>query len=487
MAGLSETGFTIKRLQEIIDSYNQKAKELFQDLVPFGDEVDVTANSPLGRIIGVATPSAVDLWEASQDIYSAFDPNSATGIALDNICQFIRVTRLPASSSTVRLKCYGDYNTVIPAGKKVLGNTSKSFSTSTSLTLDGVKAFSQNFSINTVTNSVPYTITITDVNGNVKTCTYTSDGSATSAEISTNLNSQVNSVAGSIVTATLNGETIVVVSDVENDVFTFTCTANLTRVNSTKYVDAVCDEVGAIAQSSNTITIISTPVLGWTSVTNTAATIVGNLGETDDELRERFKNAKYVVGTNTLDSAYSDLISLAGVKDVRIYENDTDATIVALNNLPEHSYMALVMGGDVNEIANTIWKNKPAGIKTHGDTTVSVLDVQGQSRDVKFQQPTEQTVYITVDITNDTEDELYPLDALIQIKQALVDWFVANQAMGKDVRISRLYQPILSVPGFFVAALKIGITASPVGTSNLTINYNQYARTELGNIVINIV
>jgi uncharacterized phage protein gp47/JayE len=481
MAGLTEQGYTIKRLQDIIDSYNQKAKELFQDLVPEGDEVDVTANSALGRIIGVATPAAVDLWEASQDVYSSFDPNSATGIALDNVCQYLRITRLPASASSVTIKCKADYNTTITSGSKVLGSSGKTFTTPTILTMNGVDAFSMDFTINTVANSTDYTITV--VNGTVsQTFTYASDPSATESEIVNGLKTVIDSQASSLFSTVISGGTLSVTSKVEFTTYTFTKSSNINFLKSTKYTTVICDEVGVIEQPANTITQISTPILGWDSVTNPLSAITGRNTETDDELRQRFVDAKYVVGTNTLDALYSDLISLQGVKIARVFENNTETTDSM--GIPEHAFMAIVDGGDTQEIFNTVWKNKPAGIGTHGNTTGSVLDVQNTNRTVKFERPAYTNVYITVDVTYSSADG-WTSDSSLKIKEALVQYFLDNQGLDDDVRISRLYTPINSVQGHYVTSLKIGTSPSPTGVVDLTIAYNRIARTEPSFIVIN--
>src|SRR5574338_661055 len=59
-------------------------------------EVDVSDNSALGRMIGVVSPAQADLWEAMQQVYNSFNPNVATGIALDNIVALSGITRFPA-------------------------------------------------------------------------------------------------------------------------------------------------------------------------------------------------------------------------------------------------------------------------------------------------------------------------------------------------------------------------------------------------------
>ena len=89
-------------LFEIIENLKTKAVELFQDLVPEGEVVNVGDNSALGRMIGIISPSLADAYESSQQVYDAFNINAATGVALDNLTALGGVARAPASSSVCK-------------------------------------------------------------------------------------------------------------------------------------------------------------------------------------------------------------------------------------------------------------------------------------------------------------------------------------------------------------------------------------------------
>ena len=93
MAGLSNTGFTTKRLPEVVTEDKARAVTVFQDQLEPGDVVSTDDSSVIGRLVALASPSEADLWEAAQQVYSAFDANSATGISLDNM---ILLSGIPA-------------------------------------------------------------------------------------------------------------------------------------------------------------------------------------------------------------------------------------------------------------------------------------------------------------------------------------------------------------------------------------------------------
>src|ERR1700745_3709855 len=107
MAGISLTGFSIKRLPDIISDLQGAANSIFSDLVPEGDTVDTGPNSALGREIGLISPSIADLWEAAQEIYDSFNINAATGIALDNLVALGGLTRLQPTGSVAPLLLAG--------------------------------------------------------------------------------------------------------------------------------------------------------------------------------------------------------------------------------------------------------------------------------------------------------------------------------------------------------------------------------------------
>lgn len=478
MAGLTDSGFVIKRLAEILADDRALAVQLFQDLVSPGQNVDTSDSSALGRLISLAAPSEADLWEAAQEVYAAFDPNSATGIALDNLVAYAGLTRKEQTFTTSSILVAGDTNTLIPVGQTVSSSTTgEQFTTVGAISLSPSNASGITVSVVTLQNSTAYTITYSNTT-TTNTITYTSDASATVAEILAGLQSVI-AGAHPTLTATVVGTDLVVN---RNDIFqtvNFTTSANLgiTKVRTVGEVVAI--NSGVIVQPANTIDTILTPMLGWDSVINPVAATPGEERETDGQLRLRFRNGKFDRATNTLDAIYSALINLDNVSEVTIYENDT--SVVDGNGVPAHSFLPIVSGGLSTDIANAIWDNKPIGILSYGNTTVNINDVQGFSHAVSFSRPNPIVIYISIDITTDVN---FPSNGNDAIKSALIDYFTANFGTGDDVIYSRLYTPVNSVPGHEVVSLKIGTAPSPTGTSNVVIAFDSIASINAANIVI---
>jgi uncharacterized phage protein gp47/JayE len=478
MAGVTDAGFIIKRLADILADDRALAVQLFQDLVQPGDVVDVSDSSALGRLISLAAPSEADLWEAAQEVYAAFDPNSATGIALDNLVAYAGLTRKEQTFTTSSVLVDGDTNVLIPVGQTVSSSTTgEQFTTVGAISLSPSNASGITVSVVTLQNSTAYTISYSNTIS-TNTVTFTSDASATVPEILSGLQSVI-AGAHPTLTSSVVGTTLVID---RNDIFQtvgFTTSVNLgiTKVRTVGEVVAV--ESGVIEQPANTIDSILTPMLGWDSVINPIAATPGEDRETDEQLRLRFRNGKFDRATNTFDAIYSALINLDNVSEVTIYENDT--SVVDGNGVPAHSFLPIVSGGLSTDIANAIWDNKPTGILSYGNTSVNVTDIQGGVHVVSFSRPNPVVIYISMDITTDVN---FPANGNDQIRSALIDYFAANFGTGDDVIYSRLYTAINSVPGHQVNTLTVGTSPSPVGTSNVVINFDSIASLSSVNIII---
>lgn len=477
MAGLTEEGYTIKRLRDVLEDLRAKAQEIFADLVEDGDVVNTDTNSVLGRMIGVIAPSVADAWEASQSVYDAFNINAATDVALDNLCALGGVIRQPASSTITSVFLKGDYLTSIPSGTKVQSvNNSRYHSVNSSTSLDGMSSYEITVNVLTVANSTDYTITYLKVPDSLSegtlSATITSDGSATENEILTALASEINTNHNTVLSASVSGSDLIVQSVDEFAKITFGVSSNLSVAQVEKLVTVVCDDAGPIEQPANTITKIPVPIVGWDSVRNPTSGITGRDVETDSELRSRYKIAKFGDGDNLIESLYSALYALDGVESVVIIENDTDTTLTLPDPpVPPHSFMTIVQGGASEEIARAIWNNKPAGILAYGANTVTVYDSQEIGHGVSYSTPTPVDIYIDVNIT--TQPDFAP-DGADQIKAAIIEHF-NSLLIGDDVIYSRLYTPINSISGFYVDSLDVDTSPSPSGTSNITIAYDERA------------
>ena len=123
-SGVSDQGFDRKRLDEILQELNSEMKSIF------GENLNLSPQSPDGQVNGVILESLANLWEIAEDVYNSFNPSAATGAALSNLVQFNGITRREASSSRVEINVTGTNGTSIPANSIVsTSDTGEQFAT----------------------------------------------------------------------------------------------------------------------------------------------------------------------------------------------------------------------------------------------------------------------------------------------------------------------------------------------------------------------
>lgn len=260
--------------------------------------------------------------------------------------------------------------------------------------------------------------------------------------------------------------------------------------SETKSVSATAVNPGAIAAPQNTLTKIENPQYGWESVTNPADATVGGLEESDLEARIRREVAASATGTSNVSAIYTALNEIDAVDLLQVYENKTD--IIDDKGIPPHTIWAVIRGGADAEIAETLFNKTPAGTGWEGTTTVAYADpITGQTYDVKFSRPTEVPIYVTYVLEKLAG---YPTNGDDLIKDNTVGFFngefylneVLMEPFGldDDVVSSRLYTPANVVPGHKINEVYIGKSPNPLSDSDIEIAPDEYAGTELTNVVV---
>lgn len=252
-------------------------------------------------------------------------------------------------------------------------------------------------------------------------------------------------------------------------------------------VTATCSNSGAVVALAGTITTINTPTRGWASVTNPAAATVGEPAETDAELRIRQGQSVALPSLTPFEGVDGAIANVAGVTRHKLYENDTGAT--DSNGLPPHSISAIVDGGDVTEIAQTIRGNKGQGTATYGTTSVTVPDTYGNPHVISFSRSTDVPIYGHITLKAFTG---YTSQIGVQIQQAVAD-YINGLTIGDDVLLSRIYSPanLGVVSGgnaryYDIQELLIGKSAGSVAAANIVIAYNESASCKPENIVLTV-
>ncbi|PQL06102.1 baseplate J/gp47 family protein [Pantoea ananatis] len=252
-------------------------------------------------------------------------------------------------------------------------------------------------------------------------------------------------------------------------------------------VTATCATPGAVAAMPGTITQISTPTRGWTSVTNPSAATVGTAIEQDSALRIRQSQSVALPSLTPFAALDGAIANVAGVTRHKLYENDTGSQDA--NGLPAHSVAAIVDGGDVTAVAQTIRGKKGQGVSTFGSTSVVVPDFWGNPHTIYFSRPSPVPVFVAITLKVFTG---YTTQVGNDIKTAIAV-YINSLLIGDDVLLSRVYSPAnLGVMSggesryYDINSLLIGRTAGGVTAANIITAYNEAVTCSVDNIAITV-
>jgi uncharacterized phage protein gp47/JayE len=225
---------------------------------------------------------------------------------------------------------------------------------------------------------------------------------------------------------------------------------------TTQTVTLFAQEFGALEADPATVTQPVTVVLGVTAVTNAAAATVGVDEETDQELRERRNLSLETPTSSGTGRMFTALGSVANVTDVAVYENDTTAT--DSRGIPAHSLWVVIEGGSVDDIVETMAKNKTGGTGTFGDEegdwTETVVRPDGTDfeivHEMKFDRPTEIAVSVRLNVEKKTPSSVIDSDL---IKQKIA---ARRYSIGENMLAGDLYASVLQAgTGFVPSVLEI--------------------------------
>jgi len=227
---------------------------------------------------------------------------------------------------------------------------------------------------------------------------------------------------------------------------------------------------GPIPVPISTLTTITTPISGWTSITQTTAGTIGTLADSEQKYRNLRQTTVMRNYTSVVDTMQARLLEL-GVDQASVFNNDATITV---DGVPANT-IAVTVGevGTVTDesIATVIFETNAVGCPTFGSTTTSITDVQGFSHDIKFTKASAVTIEIEMDITFlDTESA----GAIEQIKAALVG-HIESLLAGEDVIWSRLFTYITPYGKAQVNTLTIARAGDAQGTANLVMTDTEYA------------
>lgn len=262
-------------------------------------------------------------------------------------------------------------------------------------------------------------------------------------------------------------------------------------------VTATCETPGAISATAGQISIIYTPTLGWTSVVNPGAAIVGQPLEKDSALRARQGVSVAAPSQTIVDGIKGAVSDLPTVLTCQVYENDTTGLLTSIggaNNpggFPPKSITVVVDGGDGQSIADAIAIRKTPGCYSNGDQIYNYTDPFGVNNTIRFYRPINETIVVTLTIHALNG---YTNTIGASAKQAIAN-YINTLAAGQSCILSQLEYAAVSIntnpqnPYFSVVSVLAAISPNVPGTADINLNFNQKAVTAIdaSNITLVVV
>lgn len=471
--GVTETGFVRKTFDEI-------REDLGTSLIETYGPLDLTDESWVGNFRDIFSEDVSLLWYGLEGLNNANSPDTATGIALDNIASINNIVRQEATATTVIAQISGVNQTLIPENSQASAiGVPTYFNLKQDVVITNLSCLKVQIDITNIVEP-SYIVVINSTN-----ITYMLQVDDTKTLIVDGLVNMIN-VADVGVTASNVGDILHIESDNLTELFSVYIQDGLAILEITTNADFVAVDKGFIPLPAETLTTIQTPISGWNSITNAESGITGRNRETDTELRLRRKESVRLGGAGTVEAIKARLLNVPGVSRVSIAQN---VDIITVDGIPPKSFQALVLGGDDQDIGDTIWQSKPAGIEPFGNVDVIVIDSSDKQQLVSFSRPINLYIYVNVEITED-DSNMFPVNGVEVITENIASQ-INLLNVNQDVIYQSLYKSVYSVQGVQSATITIGgtlveLTVPALASSNVTVGVAQIAVTDNSKITVNV-
>jgi hypothetical protein len=246
---------------------------------------------------------------------------------------------------------------------------------------------------------------------------------------------------------------------------------------------------GPVIANAGTLTVITTMIGGWHSITNANDAKPGQPADNNETLRTRREQELAAAGSGTAAAIRADLLQLEDANGTRVVAHcqvlNNRGDYTDADGVPGHSFEAIVYDTPTlpnDQIAQRIFDTAGAGIYAHGALSGTATDAEtGDEWTIKFSRPITKDVYVTFEDMVTTA--AYPGDA--PFKEAVVTYLRSRVGVGDDVEELLCWVAAGSVPGVkAVGTVMLVFTASPAGTVDLPLTPRELAQFDTTRIVI---
>lgn len=461
MAGVTSTGFEIKTYDEQLSDITTLASTPEY----YGEQFPTTPDSIFHILAGIISASLKDHYDISKAVASQGNRDEASGKYLDDLAALNGIDRLNAAPSTGSILYKGTDNTLVPLGSTVKFTTSSTLVIASEDTLvTRTSCYRMKVAVPSATNGLSYILRINNFQyfaiGNVSSTTTTIRDALISA-----INGAT-STQGLVAIADGTSSLVITLNEYRNGM-TLNIITNLTLNTVSTFVRSQTVNSGLInLYAGQTVTLVGS-ILGITGVENLVDWSVGREVETDEELRIRMDNKEATRGTATKPAIESSINNLDGVLSSLLVENTS--FITDSGGRPPKSYEVFIEGGSDDDIAEELWRTKPAGISTHGSVSKIIVDANGDEQEVQFSRFDNKYGWVRVSYQLNPE-EVFPINGEDLIKTTVVTTGNGFDR-GEDLDSTKFFGDLYTnVKGMWVAIVETAITDSPLDTPTYNAN-----------------
>lgn len=299
--------------------------------------------------------------------------------------------------------------------------------------------------------------------------------------LTASFSSAVGNVVGQAGTTITNGQ----VQDINGNVWNLPASVTIPGGGSIS-VTLTANDPGILVAPSGTINKIVTPTFGWQSFVSTSDAVPGAIVETDAALRQRQALSTTLPAITPIGALTAALGNLGAVTAVRVYENTTG--LVDSNGLPPHSIGAVVRGGVLTDIVNTIGLKKTPGAALAGTTSGTFIDpLTGISYLINYYAQALSPVRVNMTVKAGVG---YNANVTAAIQQAVVD-YISTLGIGNPVQYSRLF-PAAYLNGaeesstYEITALTSSLTPAAFGTVDIAVPFNAAASIGVSDVTVTV-
>lgn len=260
--------------------------------------------------------------------------------------------------------------------------------------------------------------------------------------------------------------------------------------NGVAYGDFKALEAGAIVVGSHDLDTVASSVLGWETVDNENAGVVGRNREVDSSLRLRRERTLGLQGVGEVENIVSALFDIPEVHSLSFRENRTENPVVIDGiTIKPHGLYTCIYGGVDSDIALAYNKKKNIGATTSGSVSATIIDpITGADYTINFDRPNVLNLFVRVSVK---ESNLNVQTVIPDIVKRWSDGLIESDAglvVGRDVSPFEIASAInYEQPTIYVVGVEISTDGINYSQSTMSIKVNEIAQLGASSVAVRIV